>query len=357
MRLLLPALALAAALAACDNVGTENARGTAVPQVAPPKLSQVEVKPPKVDRSTINRVDVKDPPAIDATQVDLHKQADGVVDILWAVDDSGSMKNERQRLAANFDRFIQELLTLKVDFQIGVTSTNYVDGGKLRGTTKIIKNTTPDPRAVFLANTTFPDSRARTHLGLKMSLAAVTPPNTNPGSSNDGFIRPKAALAIIVVTDQDDHSYGETSYFARAFRSVKGKGNENLVTFSIIGGTTPNGCFAPGEQIYFGGRAQPAFRYSQVAAKMGGVFGSICDASFETTLVQIAQALNTLRRVFPLSLAPVDESISVYVNGQPIARDVVHGWQFRPDTNSVAFLGNYVPPPGADVRIVYAFVK
>ncbi len=346
-----------AALCACDPVGRENGRGQAVPEIAPPKLSPVELLPPKVDRSVTSRVEIRDPSRIDATQIDVHRQADGIVDILWVIDDSGSMKNQRQTLVGNFDRFLQELLQLKVDFQMGVTSTNANDGGRLRGTTKIIKNTTPDPRAVFLANTTFPDSRNRWEQGLRMAELAVTPPNTDPGGANAGFLRSNAALAIVVVTDEDDSSYGETAYYARRLRSVKGPGNENLVSLSVIGGTTPNGCYPPGEQIYFGGLAEPAFRYSAVAQKTGGVIGSICDASFENALVRIAQALNTLRRVFPLSIVPIVDSITVRVDGAVIPRDVVNGWQYRAETNSVVFQGNYLPPPGATVRIEYAFSK
>lgn len=350
-------MACALALLSCDPVGQDNGRGPAVPLVEPPRLSPVELLPPKVDRSIAQRVEIRDPGRIDATQVDLHKQSDGVVDILWVVDDSGSMKNQRTQLVSHFDRFLSELLKLNVNFQIGVVSTNYSDGGRLRGSTKIIKNSTPDPRAVFQTNTAFPDSRARWEQGLKMAELALSPANLAPGAPNAGLLRPGAALAMIAVSDEDDSSYGETAYYARVFRSLKGKGNENLVTFSVIGGTTPSGCFPPGEQIYFGGLAEPAFRYSAVAQKTGGVIGSICDASFESTLLRIAQALNTLRRAFPLSLAPIVESITVRVNGVLAPRDIVNGWQYRAETQSVVFLGNLIPPPGSMVQIEYAFTK
>jgi hypothetical protein len=190
-----------------------------------------------------------------------------------------------------------------------------------------------------------------------MAQFAVSPPNTDPGGPNAGFLRPNAALAVIVVSDEDDSSYGDPGYYARAFRGAKGKGNESLVTFSTIGGTTPQGCYPPGEQVFFGGLAEPAFRYSSVSTKTGGVIGSICDASFEDTLVQIAQALNTLRRIFPLSVEPGTDSIVVTVNGVAIPRDPAMGWQYRPQTQSIAFLGTYIPPPGSIIRIEYAISK
>jgi hypothetical protein len=337
----------------CDGVSGGSGRGEAVPVVAPPRVSPVELLPPTVDRSVTQRVEVRDPPAIPAVQVDVQRQVDGIVDILWVVDDSGSMSNQRQTLTNNFTRFLDELLALQVRFQMGVISTNFNDRGVLRGTTKIITNSTPNPRGVFLQNTTFPAaSRARLEQGLRMMELALTEPNKS--GANVGFLRPNAALAVIVVTDEDDNSYGDAAYYSRFLRSLKGPGNENLSSLSIIGGTTPDGCFPPGEENYFGGLAEPAFRYSAVATRTGGIIGSICDVSFEATLVKIATALNTLRRVFPLSLRPNPSTITVFVNGTAVPRDIVNGWQYRQETQSVTFLGNYVPAPGAVLRFEYA---
>lgn len=341
----------------CDPVGRENGRGAAVPDVAPPILSPVEIKPPRINRAPTNRVELVDPPRVDSVQVDELKQSDGVVDILWVVDDSGSMTNERRTLVGNFNRFVQELLDLQVDFQMGVTSIVAVDKGELRGTTKIITKNTPNARQVFEANTTFPASRSRWEMGLRMTQVGLTSPTIDPGQANAGFLRPNAALAIIVVTNEDDSSFGDTDYYARVFRGLKGKGNENLVSFSVIGGTIPNGCVPPGETGLYGSNADPAVRYAEVATKTGGIIGSICDASFEQTLIRIAQALNTLKRVFPLTLPPITSSITVTVNGVVIPQDPVNGWQYRVDTNSVVFLGNYVPPPAAIVRLRYAYAR
>ena len=176
-------------LAGCDPVGRENGRGAAVPEVAPPLLSPVEIKPPTIERSPVGRVNLIDPPRVDAIQVDLLRQSDGVVDILWVVDDSGSMTNERRTLVGNFNRFVQELLALQVDFQMGVTSIVSADGGRLRGTTKIITKTTPNARQVFETNTTFPNSRSRWEQGLRMTQLALTSPNIDPGQPNAGFLR------------------------------------------------------------------------------------------------------------------------------------------------------------------------
>ncbi|HEY8207636.1 MAG TPA: VWA domain-containing protein [Myxococcaceae bacterium] len=352
-RSLLFALAAAAALlAGCDDAGGESGRQPAQPPLAPPVLSQVELLPPRVDRSTVNRVVTRSPPTTPFIQTDLVQQSQGKVDILWVIDDSGSMANQRQTLGGNFRRFFDRLVQLQVNFQIGVISPNANDGGFLRGTTKIITNTTPDPEDVFIANTTFPASRARWEQGLRMMQIALTPPVVN--NQNAGLVRPDAALAVIAVSDEDDGSIGEPPYYARFLRGAKGKGNENLVSFSVIGGTIPFGCFPPGEEIFFGGLADPAFRYSEVSNETSGIIGSICDSSFEDTLIRIAEALNTLRRIFPLSVDPDPSTITVMVNGVVIPRDPFLGWQFQLDTRTITFLGTYIPPPGAALQIRYA---
>jgi len=347
---------LVAGTTSCDRIGRENGRSTAVPDVAKPRVYPVEILPPTIDRSNTGQVRVIPPPAIDAVQVDVLKQADGIVDILWVIDDSGSMANQRRTLGRNFTGFLAKLQQLKVNYQIGVTSTNFADRGVLRGTTRIITNMTPDAGAVFTANTTFPSSRARWEQGLRMAQFAVGT-GADGGVTNPGFLRNDAALAIIVVSDEDDSSYGPTDYYARAFQASKGKGNESLVSFSSIAGTTPVGCTPAGEETFYGSLADPAFRYAAVSTRTGGIVGSICDASFENTLLQIAEALNTLRRVFPLTLQPVMGTLTVKVNGVVIPADPVNGWQYRAETNSVVFLGTYVPPPGAEVKLEYAFDK
>jgi hypothetical protein len=354
-------LATAFAASACDSIGRENGRADAVPTVVPPRLTPVSLRPPTLERVGTGRVRVVDPPRVDATQVDVLRQSDGVVDILWVIDDSGSMANERRRLVDNFNRFAQELLALDVDFHMGVTSLSMGDGGRLRGTTKILTSRVPNPQSIFAANTTFPDSRGRWEQGLRMTEFALTPPNISPGGANAGFLRASAALGVIVVTNEDDSSFGSSDYYARRFRGLKGKGNESLVTFSVIGGPPPNGCTPPGESGLYGSLAEPAHRYAEVATKTGGTIGSICDASFEETLIHIAQALNTLKRVFPLTLPPLVTSLRVSVvqggTTRPVAQDPVTGWQYRSDTNSVVFLGTFVPPPGSTVRLEYAFAR
>jgi len=94
-----------------------------------------------------------------------------------------------------------------------------------------------------------------------------------------------------------------------------------------------------------------------MARASGGVVGSICSLSFETTLIEIAEALNTLRTIFPLSLVPDPSTITVTVNGTRIGNNANSGWTYVEDLNAIEFLGAYVPPPNAAVNIQYAIAS
>jgi hypothetical protein len=341
-------------LSGCDSGTGPFIGGQVQPNVAPPTLAPVIVAPPTVDRSVVSQVVLRDPSNLAAAQTDTYLQSDGEVDILWIVDTTGSMHDELVALQTNFQRFIDTLERQQVKYHIGVTSTDMSSTGErgaLRGDTRIIDNNTPDKQAVFAVNTNFDQySRKRWTQVFGAMTAALSSSGPNAGL---GFVRKNAALAVIAVTNADDATYGGVAYYARWLRSAKGPGFENLVTFSTIAGTLPDGCYPPG-QSYFGSKADPPFRLADMTRRTAGVLASICDSAFDQSLVRIAQGLNTLRRVFPLTLAPDPTTIYVTVDGVPINADPVNGWQYRPEINSIAFSGDYVPPPGSTVRIFFA---
>lgn len=64
--------------------------------------------------------------------------------------------------------------------------------------------------------------------------------------ANSGFLRPDASLFLIFVSDEDDNSFGEITYFYRAFETLKGAGNEGVVSVSaIVGNPDVDGAMGP----------------------------------------------------------------------------------------------------------------
>jgi len=348
-------------LATCDNAAGPILQENVQPAIAPATLQQVPIAPPVVDRTVVTLVNLGDPTALAATQTDVYKQSPGVADILWVVDTTGSMADERLSLASNFQHFVDALVAAKTDFQIGVTTTDMSSSGaqgKLvahptssGAKVTLITNLTPNPQEVFIANTTFPSSRKRWAQPFR-AMATALQDGVNPG-----FIRKNAALAVIALSDADDESFGGVAYYARLLRSAKGRGWENFTSFSAIAGTLPDGCYSPGEETFFGSKADPPVRLADMVRRTGGVLASICDPHFDQSLTRVAEALNTLKRIFPLTLKPDPATIAVLIDGAPIKQDAANGWQYRPEINSIEFAGDYVPPPGATISIFYAILK
>ena len=54
------------------------------------------------------------------------------VDILWMIDNSGSMEAEQEKVAERFNQFFNQLIVSQVDYHIGVITSDPAEGGVLR---------------------------------------------------------------------------------------------------------------------------------------------------------------------------------------------------------------------------------
>ncbi len=354
-------LCLPLLVAACDCGGGQDElppwrKGRVDPIVVLPEAQPTPVVIPDPNRVRVNQVALVDPIVRGPRQIDVFEQEEAVVDILWVVDNSGSLSNERMSLAAEFDRFVRVLLDADVDFHIGVTSTDFVsinaEGGLLRGNPAFIDRMTPNPTQVFTDAVSFPnDMEIRLEEGFRAMKEALTPPNTN--GRNAGFLRDDAGLGIIVVSDEDDGSLGRTGQYVRFLQSLKGPGRDVNVSLSAVIGLPPDGCIPRGEEQIFGAEADAAERYAEAANSTGGLLESICNPNFAPFVEALATTLAGLRKAFPLSAPPSPATIEVTVNGMRIPESPTIGWTLRLEDLLIVFEGSYVPPPGAEVRIEY----
>lgn len=259
-------------------------------------------------------------------------------DILFVVDDSGSMEPEQANLAANFDAFITRLSqsAVKTDFQIGITTTSvdwpiaaenatgftlrttYDDGtpypaGVLvaaSGKPKILASSSPTIVADFKANVAVGTAGAAKEQGLRAALLAVT--DCIADGKNAGFLRDGARLALIVVTDEDDcsdpisppaviypargdacHTDDEqarlppVSTFAQVLRG-KLAGQVRSVVVAVIAGVDPQ-TRQPEKPVCSPG-GFPAKRYKVLVDDFGGagLIDDVCQPDFTRTLQDIA---------------------------------------------------------------------
>lgn len=271
-------------------------------------------------------------------------------DVLFVVDDSGSMSEEQGLLSRNANRFITTASSLNTDFQIGVVSTDMQAGnrsGRLYSSGSNPKIVKPGPNAAaqFAANVTglgtdgAPDER-----GLAAMFAALTDPLINDPASNQGFLRSDAKLAVVIVSDEEDSSNGTTAFYYDFLRNLKGIHNASLVSLSAIVGDDPNGCQSSN------GDATAGARYIDVQQRSGGKFRSICAADWGQIASDLSLDAFGARSGFQLSRdADPAKPMTVTVNG---AAALPPAWSFDSVTNTVVF-SPAPPPAGASVVVRY----
>ncbi len=305
-------------------------------------------------------------------QVDAFQQTPSpVVDILWVVDNSGTMADEREQLGQRFDQFMDRLLASGADYHIGIVSTDTDDGrhsGRLQGDPKVITRDTPDPQAAFAANVQLEETDSRVERGLDAMRLALSADLL--AAENADFLRATASLFVIVVSDEDDHSIGPVGYYARWLEHLKNKGNENRVSLSAVVGQSPDGCEG----------AEAGDRYLQVQVATGGLFHSICSEDFGPIVEELGINAAGLRRKFYLSEEPQPQTLQVlnYAADAPACQslgDCAEGlicaaghrcavelqqagdgqgvWVYEQGDNAIFFLNDFLPAAGSHLEVAY----
>ena len=129
----------------------------------------------------------------------------GKADILFIVDNSGSMGDEQTKLGNSFQTFISWLTGGLVDFRIAITTTD-MDAtgaqGAFIGNPKVLDQNTPNLTAAFQANVNVGTTGSGDEKGLGASEAALSPAMLT--GANAGFLRSDARLYVVYVTDEED---------------------------------------------------------------------------------------------------------------------------------------------------------
>ncbi len=261
-------------------------------------------------------------------------------DILWVVDNSGSMGDEQTSLASNFSSFIQIVEAVNLDYQIGVVSTDVADNGNLWGSTPIVTPSTPDPAGTFSSNVTIGTSGSASEKAFHCGWLAVDP----SANRNPGFMRPEAGLRIIFVSDEAEQSSGmsfpSTIAYVQAFQSLKV--NPDMVILSDITGGLA-GCSGAG------GSAGAGADFVTASTMTGGISASICDPNWVATLSALAWLAQSYADTFELSKTPVEDTIEVRLNGATI----FVGWTYDPSLNAIIFDADAIPDNGDLIEIEY----
>ncbi len=297
------------------------------------------------------------------------QQSQAKVDVLFVVDNSGSMMDEQQNLGQNFSAFLTHAIAAGVDYHISVTTTGLerssggwavcpgsAEGGEngrffpVDGSSpRIITPTTQAAESVFARNTSVGVCHWNEQ-GLEAMYRALSEPlvynaddprTPQPLDGNAHFLREDAKLAVIVVTDEEDFSPQPVPFYETFLLGLKGEERSKVLFSAIVGPSDLSTCPKA---------SSSGNRYIQLAQATGGVVESICTANWAASLEKLSESAFGPNRAFELSEKPSDPSrIVVRVDGA----EVTTGWRYDSGTNTVIFDANAAPPPGASVEITY----
>ena len=259
------------------------------------------------------------------------------VDILFVIDNSGSMGSNQTNIKNNFDTFMNAFTAAGVSYQVALITTDSADF-----VGDVITNTTVDAVAEFNTQVDSIGTRGSAmEAGLWHAYESTTTGDASSGSST-GFFREHSRLVVVYVSDEPDHSTYRSSTMTPADYSASLfslKSSTALVAAHAIAGDHPGGCSS-------NGGAQFGDGYYDVVNDLGGTFMSICAEDWSTTMDTLARESIALSE-FPLSGNAVQDTIQVRVGGY-----LSYDWSYTESTNSVIF--TVVPADGSDIEIEYA---
>ena len=247
-------------------------------------------------------------------------------DVLWVIDNSCSMNDDQNMLAMNFTAFLEVAAILDMDYHVGVVTT---DDSTLQGPIPIITPSTPDALEAFSEAVDLGSMGSAIEQGLEFGWGAVSPPLTDPGNTNDGFVREDAALHVIFVSDEADQSPDPVEEYVQRFQSIKD--HPDRVKLSAFVATNWS------------------VRYQQAAAMTGGMVEFLEVPDWGAVVTQLAWLSDGQRRSFPLSHEPLAGSITVEFDGVPVPQ----GWQHDVHNNAIVFDPVFLPDPGEQFTARY----
>lgn len=263
------------------------------------------------------------------------------IDILWIIDNSGTMSEEQDQLVDNFRTFTEVLYSTSVEFHIGVTTTDVEEeAGALVG--EVLTRETEDLEDLFVEQAAQGTMGSRDEMPLEaVRLATTTARQTG---YNADFFRDDAELEVIILSDEDDQSPDPVeTYLDELVDSHPDTGFD----ISAIAGGEPAGC----NSVY--GSAEAGSRIIAAVEGSSGEFASICEADYEPVMAKLALASTGMTDTFELSALPDLESMEVYVDGVLMHMRPQDGWRYDASDNAVVFDGLAIPRPGQVVEVQY----
>ena len=308
-----------------------------------------------------------------------------VADIIWVMDESGSMEDNREDVAANAADFFARAVKSGLDFRMAVTGVCNPNGAACKGRVGkfcseisneqdhdggVDRFLLPSEQAQFEACVKNPPGyEGGSEYGLVNAKEAVR--KHLPRVAGDPTrIRPNANLVLIIATDEGPESlknvmpigFFDNPWFqcqldadnqAKVHKHIKTDTEiftgkllpEAQAVVHTIGGVCNNTC-----------DAEIAHGYNELVKATGGIVADVCQKDLGTTLQIIIDDIVGQASPAKLQWVPISASLAVAVGDQKLRRSRTHGFDYAPSSNRIVFIG--VPfPKGSQVVASYRRFK
>ncbi|MBX2987340.1 MAG: hypothetical protein KF802_05525 [Bdellovibrionaceae bacterium] len=224
------------------------------------------------------------------------------IDLIWVIDNSGSMSNEAAHVRANFEAFASTL-EQSIDFRLALISKSGNSGTNV---------SLPYSGVNYLQV----DKTVASRNPLTLAAQAICPAGSTCGSiSGNGtltsFLRAESKKVFVIVTDDDADITADA--FARSFEANYPA--SQLAVFGFIGKN--KNCSI----TRLGGV------YETLSSSTGGSTYDICLNDWSSTFSSLVNSLTAISRNWiqmPQTAAPIEKVLQVHVNGVLIPEGSYH---------------------------------
>ncbi len=288
-------------------------------------------------------------------------------DIIWVIDDSPSMLEERIRVANGAITFFDHALASGYDFRMGVVNVAY-------GSTGVFCTNQGESGDFFLTDQHVPQFQACVvephgagfpaiqEYGITAGYQAITA--HLPRANAPDRIRPNAQLVLIYLSDQrayeltfDCHLDGFTDYEdvdATCMEQVIGPTVDLLQGVGEPGGQGTSYAIVAPVPWSCPEAMESGQGYTEIVAATGGFTDTICTTNLDPALERIAADI--IRRADPTVLhhLPIASTLRVSLNGLVLPRSRTTGFDYHYDDNSLSFINqDFDPESQAEAVISY----
>jgi hypothetical protein len=272
---------------------------------------------------------------------------DADLDILWVIDNSGSMANHQQTVYDNVDQFINNLVTgSTLHWKMGLISTD-------KGDSPYLGFRAGDEVDYSMADAADRFKAAVRKLGTNGDgTERMYDPVLSTFQNFPNFLRANTTLAIILVTDAPEQSSTSTQDFVNGLIKLK-QGNAGKLLF--YGFLNPSDWCLPTDDAWMWAGS----KYEQLTKLVKGAANKLCDPNFGANLATLGTDLTKAVAVPRITLPdiPIPSSIRVY-HGNDLIPGGLPGkgnyWQYIINLNAIIFSDLSFSTGDQDkVRVVY----